>query len=1150
MDPAFDRITELAADLLDTPLCFVSLIDETRTWFKSASGIDVTDAPRGDTFCSYTILGDETLVIEDATKDPRAHDNPFVTGEHHVRAYAGHPLILSGGEAVGSLCVVDTQPRTFTDRQLAHLRSLAGQVTKLLELLREQRIARDATMEARSLRETFEHHVLFCEIDRSGTVTDVNDAFCEVTGYSRGELVGSPHEIISSGLHPASFWAEMWDSIGTGTPWRGEVCNRSKSGDLYWVDTTNIPSFGSDGRIERFYSIGLEITEKKQAESENLLLGTAFERFPDAAIITNPEGVIVSANPAAVSLCRRHRVDPSVGAQLELFSPQRTGSPLLSRLLVTARDGEQFSARSPIQLNLDISLPVLTKGAVPERPADWLDISATPILDAVGSVSHVLIIARDITREVEREQDARLRAEGAEARAKIGSILSSTRPIGERLHAAVEVVLNMTQLDVQKKGGLFTLDPGDKYLRMRTHVGEFTHEFLQNESQVKLGSCLCGRAALSGEIIVSDNCFEDDRHEHSWPGMSAHGHYIVPLMDSGKCVGVLFLYTDVNPSRSAARLEALEQIGQLFANTIVSERSAQLISAATRRLQEAQIRFELALEGSRDAILDWDIPSGKVYYSSRWAELLRCDDSEVAPTISSLLSHIAPEDVAGAEESLFRFVEEGEDHFELEFRLVTDDGAATWVLFRAAAIRDDSDRALRITGSVADISKIKNAEEQVRRMVQQDQLTGLASRSRLMERLEAAVAKAQGTHESCALLFFDFDRFKVVNDSLGHDVGDELLCSIANRLRSEIRAEDLAARLGGDEFVILLERIESSESARATAEKLLRICGMPHTVRGHRLVSTASIGLVTSEHSSGSAPEMLRDADAAMYAAKANGRGCVIEFDKAMHDASLDRLALEDDLRRALEDRAFELHYQPIVNLESGHTVGAEALLRWTHPTRGPISPAVFIPIAEESNLIRDIGWWVIDEACAQALDWKTRGVMPPEFRLSINVSKAQLLCPDFTDRLTRRVRSHGLETTDLKLEVTETTIVDNRAGVSCVLDELRSRGFVVMMDDFGTGHSSLSGLHTLPIDELKIDQSFIRHDNASRDIIAITSSIVTLADHLRLRTVGEGIESVHQIALLQNLGCHYGQGYYFSKPVPAPELEQWIHENRRARAA
>jgi len=399
-------------------------------------------------------------------------------------------------------------------------------------------------------------------------------------------------------------------------------------------------------------------------------------------------------------------------------------------------------------------------------------------------------------------------------------------------------------------------------------------------------------------------------------------------------------------------------------------------------------------------------------------------------------------------------------------------------------------------------------------------------------------------------LFIDLDRFKQVNDTLGHNVGDELLKSIAQRLKANLRDIDTVARFGGDEFVILLEDLECSQKARLVADKLVTLFAKPHDIAGHQLLANASIGLVTTELTRKSATEMLRDADAAMYQAKAKGRGCIVEFDQEMHHVALDHFAIEEDLRDAVNKNQLRLYYQPIVDLRSGATVSAEALIRWFHPERGMVSPAKFIPIAEESNQIAALGEWVILEACRQISEWKRSGVISKSFAVSVNISKVQLMFPEFVSQLCEMVSDAGLEPRDLKLEVTETTLVDNRMGVGEVLKELRALGFTVMMDDFGTGHSSLSGLHTLPIDELKIDQCFIRSVDTSREVVAITTSIVTLADHLSLPTIGEGIETIDHVALLLDLGCTYGQGYYFSKPIPPEEFRLWLSERSGEQAA
>lgn len=561
-------------------------------------------------------------------------------------------------------------------------------------------------------------------------------------------------------------------------------------------------------------------------------------------------------------------------------------------------------------------------------------------------------------------------------------------------------------------------------------------------------------------------------------------------------------------------------------------------------LQETQQRFELALEGSRDAIFDWNLVTDRIYFSPRWQDLLKLPENEIAPKLATLTDRIAKDDAPRVERELADFVRGGDAHFDSEFQVTTDSGERVWVLMRAASFRTRNGRATRVAGSVADITSLKEAEQEMRRLVQQDHLTGLASRSRLVDRLEHAVARSRRNGTHCGVLFFDFDRFKVVNDSLGHDVGDELLCSIAERLRSNLRQVDTPARFGGDEFVILLEDLPDTEAARVVADKLLGICAEPHAIRGHNLVSTASIGLVTSELATGGPADLLRYADAAMYEAKRNGRCCVVEFDKDMYELQHERAELEEDLNAALSDEQLTLHFQPIVDLESGHIVSAEALLRWNHPSKGAISPSVFIPIAEESREIVAIGEWVIAETCRQLASWRERGVVADDFALSINVSKMQILSPGFPQTLVGYIDASGLPRTSIKVEVTETTIVDNRADIGSVLEELRAQSIVIMMDDFGTGHSSLSGLHKLPIDELKIDQSFIRHADSNRELIAITSSIVSLADHLTLRTIGEGIETSDHVALLQSMGCILGQGYYWSRPVPADELETFIYEN------
>ncbi|MFK7760392.1 MAG: putative bifunctional diguanylate cyclase/phosphodiesterase [Phycisphaerales bacterium] len=600
------------------------------------------------------------------------------------------------------------------------------------------------------------------------------------------------------------------------------------------------------------------------------------------------------------------------------------------------------------------------------------------------------------------------------------------------------------------------------------------------------------------------------------------------------------MFAAATPAGVLAVVFLLSGLGRYHTTRVLKEAESKIVIAE---------RLELALTGSQDAIFDWDLEQDTIYFAPKWADLLRCDVEDIGDSFETILNRVASRDFHQVESGMSSFIKEGADSIEMEFRLMANDGSVHWVLLRAAANRTDR-VANRIFGSVADITSLKAVEEKMRQMLHHDQLTGLASRSKFIEELGYAYTRSHHSDAQCAVLFLDFDRFKLVNDTLGHNIGDELLKSIAQRLESFTESSDTVARFGGDEFVILLNKIDENRNAGAVAGDILRACAEPHVIHGHRLISTASIGLICSNRSCDGPNGMLRDADAAMYQAKSNGRGCVVEFDEAMYRATLKRFELEEDLRDAVEDNQFSLFYQPIMDLEFGNPIGAEALIRWNHPERGMISPADFIPIAEETNQIYSLGGWVIHEACRQVSEWKRAGVIHGDFRVSINLSKIQLATPGFVEDLCSAVSQANLQPSELKLEVTETTIVDNRSDIASVLKTLQSLGFVIMMDDFGTGHSSLSGLHALPIDELKIDQSFIHAKNADRNLIAITSSIVNLAKNLNLRTVGEGIETADDATLLKDLGCMYGQGYYFARPLQANDFVDWLSQRSLKKAA
>jgi diguanylate cyclase (GGDEF)-like protein len=419
---------------------------------------------------------------------------------------------------------------------------------------------------------------------------------------------------------------------------------------------------------------------------------------------------------------------------------------------------------------------------------------------------------------------------------------------------------------------------------------------------------------------------------------------------------------------------------------------------------------------------------------------------------------------------------------------------------------------------------------QMAHSAEHDFLTGLPNRMLLNDRVGQAIALATRYTKKVAVLFLDLDGFKHINDSLGHPIGDKLLQSVAKRLVDCIRGSDSVSRQGGDEFVLLLLELERAEDAAVTARRMLEAVAQPHTIDQHELHVTASIGLSIYPDDGLDAETLIKNADTAMYQAKENGRRSFQFFKPAMNVRAVERQFIEEGLRRALERQEFALHYQPTVNLMTGAITGAEALIRWTHPTRGSIAPAQFIPVAEDCGLILPIGAWVLREACAQAQAWMDAGL--PIMSMAVNVSAMEFRDKNFLDGLFAILSETGLDPRSLELELTESVLMKHAEFTASVLQILRKRGVQVAVDDFGTGYSSLSYLQKFPVDALKIDQSFVRQISTSGDDTTIVKAVIGMARSLKLRVIAEGVETLDEVAFLRAYRCEEAQGYYFSRPV------------------
>jgi diguanylate cyclase (GGDEF)-like protein/PAS domain S-box-containing protein len=550
-------------------------------------------------------------------------------------------------------------------------------------------------------------------------------------------------------------------------------------------------------------------------------------------------------------------------------------------------------------------------------------------------------------------------------------------------------------------------------------------------------------------------------------------------------------------------------------------------------LRQSEERYALAVRGANDGLWDWDLLTDRVYYAPRWKSILGYEDAQIGDSPDEWFSRIHPLDIDRVRIEVFEHLAGHSPHLQTEHRILHEDGSYRWVLTRGLAVRNEHRKAIRMAGSQSDITPRKTAEDRLLHDAFHDALTGLPNRALLLDRLGRAVERSKRrSNFRFAVLFCDLDGFKFVNDSLGHQTGDQILIAVSRRIEHCTRSGDTVARLGGDEFIVLMDEIESDNDVFALADRILFELQTPFIINNRELVMAASIGIAASGPSCESAEEIVRNADIAMYRAKASGKARYVTFDESMHTIAANRLRMEMDLRQAAPRDELELYFQPIVSLQTGKITSFEALIRWHHPEHGFICPADFIPLAEETKLIIPIGLWVIRTVAQQLKDWKKQYWMSPPLSISVNLSCRQFLQPDLVYQVERVLLETGLDPRCLKMEITESAIMEQVESASSALSKLKALGVQLAMDDFGTGYSSLSYLHEFPFDTLKIDRSFISRIGVGGENTEIVRTIVALANGLGLDVVAEGVESESQLAHLREIGCHYGQGYLFSRPL------------------
>jgi diguanylate cyclase (GGDEF)-like protein/PAS domain S-box-containing protein len=582
-------------------------------------------------------------------------------------------------------------------------------------------------------------------------------------------------------------------------------------------------------------------------------------------------------------------------------------------------------------------------------------------------------------------------------------------------------------------------------------------------------------------------------------------------------------------------------------NVEASTKQADLARQHALEVQQHMEALRASEERFRSAFDNATIGMAVVSLEGRWLQVNRslCDIvgyGEEALLGSDVQRVTHRDDLAALDEQMLRFIAGSVSSHQTEVRYCHKSGKEVWAHTGMSLVRDGEAKPLHLIFQIQDITDRKRAEEQLLHDAFHDALTGLPNRALFMDHVKMAIQRSRRSGDRLfAALFLDLDRFKIINDSLGHMVGDQLLVGIAHRLEACLRPGDTVARLGGDEFTILLEDLSMTDDAIEVALRVQEAVTQPFNIGGHEVFTTASIGIALSNTGYERAEDLLRDADTAMYRAKLEGKKRHVVFDKAMHDRAMELLQIETDLRRAITRKEFFLNYQPIVCLETGKVASFEALVRWRHPERGLVMPGEFIPVAEETGLIVPLGLFVLNEACRQMRSWQKLGLAGDEVTMSVNLSSRQFSQTDLIEQVSSALRDAGLKAANLKLEITESMVMENIDTAIGMLAQLRGLGVGLSIDDFGTGYSSLSYLHRFPIDTLKIDRSFVTQMTDNTENAEIVRTIVTLARSLDMHVIAEGVETDEQLRQLGGLGCDYGQGYLFSRPVGAGQAVEFL---------
>lgn len=880
---------------------------------------------------------------------------------------------------------------------------------------------------------------------------------------------------------------------------------------------------GNNPAIEPHFpetNVGFEISGYNFQVPKDEFLGVAstqslgdsiFNSINDAILVINRDATIDRVNPATIELTGFSLGD-LIGKSVdvltrnkrlfELIFLQTLGSNGLGNrfeMICRRKDGTHF--------------PV--------------SISTSTIFDPQTSEHKLVCVARDVTKRKRLEAESR-------AISRIIHGVTATANLEELfklIHRTIKKIVYAENFFV----ALF--DPQTEMLTMQFWVDKYD----PMPAPLKVGRSLSAYVFRKGEAMLltdADARKIIESGEVESVGTDSPIWLGVPLKTPNGPIGVLVVQDYENSDTYSVRdVELLTSVADQIAVAIERKKNEDA-------LKLSQERFELVTRATSDAIWDWNLYSDEIWWNDGIQKLFGYTPEEMGGDIKYWKALLHPDDAERVIRDIQLHIDTGKSKWTDEYRFKRKNGTYAHVIDRGYVVYDKDEMPVRMIGSMMDVTERKSLEDQLTHQALHDPLTNIANRALFQNRVDHALAKLPRSNSSLAVLFLDLDNFKAINDSLGHAAGDKLLVSVAERLQDCLRTTDTAARLGGDEFAVLCESVTRVDEAVMIAERILSVFLQPFVIEGKETFVGTSIGIAASSEESMTSEALLRNADLAMYLAKNEGKGTYVVFEPKMHEALMERIELEDDLRRGIDQHEFVIHYQPILDLNSDKLLGMEALVRWVHPKYGLLSPMKFIPLAEETNLIVPLGDWILTEACRQVQEWRNSHEHLNDISVTVNISIRQFQQKELVDMVSKALITSGLPSRCLILEITESFMMQDTEATIVKLQLLKDLGVRLAIDDFGTGYSSLSYLQRFPIDILKIDKSFVDKLGHGSEGSAVAKAIIMMGDSLNLKTIAEGIEHPEQIGELQSLGCAAGQGYHFARPLASDDMNEFLKKH------